>query len=207
MHSLQFPDPPTEDTEEAGGVCPTAVNAPEPPGDAKEAGRVPAAVVETPKPPEDVQEAGGVCAAVVSTPKQPKGPEGPENTLPAKEVNAEALEARMPTEDKHTACLVAKVPSQSRSPDLDDPAIPVAYLASSCTMILMENSPQLDSQQTGIGDIYLDDVLNKSKATLFTQHTFSHKSHDPGTRVHRPVKVSALHGLQLHGCHLQQQIK
>jgi hypothetical protein len=34
---------------------------------------------------------------------------------------------------------------------------------------------------------------------LSMQHTFSHKSHDPGTRIHRLVKVSTLHGLQLHG--------
>jgi hypothetical protein len=57
--------------------------------------------------------------------------------LTAETVNAEALEARMPTEDKHTACPVAQVPSQPRSPDLDDPTIPVAYLVSFCTPTLM----------------------------------------------------------------------
>jgi hypothetical protein len=188
-------------------VCPTAIDAPEPPGDVEEAGGVPAAAAETPEPHEDIEEAGGARAAVVSTPEQPEDPEGPENTLPAEEVDAKAFDARMPAEDKHAACPVAKVPSQPRSLDLDDPAVPVAYLASSFTAIPMEISPRLDSQQTGIGDVYLDDVLNKSEATLSTQHTFSHKSHDPGTRVHHPVKVSALHGLQPHGCHLQQQIK
>jgi hypothetical protein len=204
---LQPLDPPAEDAKEAGGVCPTTVSIPEPPGDAEEAGGVPAVVIETLKPPEDVQEAGGARAAIVSTPEQPEDPEGPENTLLVEEVDVEALEARTPAEDKHTACPVAKVPSQPRSLDLDDPAVPVAYLASSCTAIPMEISPRLDSQQTGIGDIYLDDVLSKSEATLSTQHKFSHKSHDPETRVHHPVKVSALHGLQPHGCHLQQQIK
>jgi hypothetical protein len=55
----------------------------------------------------------------------------------------------------------------------------------------------------------LDDVLNKSEAALSTQHQFSHKSHDPGTRVLCMVKVNALSlcGLKLHGHYWHQQIK
>jgi hypothetical protein len=87
--------------------------------------------------------------------------------LMAETVDAEALEASMPAEDKHTACPVAQVPSQLRSLDLDDPAVPVAYLASFCTPTLMVISPQLESQQIGIRDI--DNILNKNKATLSTQ--------------------------------------
>jgi hypothetical protein len=140
-HGLESLDFPAKDTEKTGGVCATTVSTPEPPGDADEAGGVLAAIVETPEPHKDIEKAGKVCAAIVSTPEQPKDPEGLKNMLLAKEVDTEAFDIRMPTEDKHTACLVAKVPSQPRSLDLDDPTIPVAYLASSYTAIPMETSP------------------------------------------------------------------
>jgi len=115
------------------------------------------------------------------------------------------LEARTPAGAEHTACPVAQVPSQSRSLDPDDATVPLAYLAPFCTAILTAISPRLESQQTGIGDVYLDDVLDKRKAALSTQLKFSHKSHDPGTRVLCTATVNALCTLQPHGCHWQQQ--
>jgi hypothetical protein len=193
-HGLQSPDPPAEDTEGAGGACATAVGTPKLPGDTEEAGGVPATVVDMPKPPEDVEEARGVWATV---PDMPKPPEDPEHALTARTVDAEALEARMPAEGKYITCLVAHVPSQLRSVNLDDLAVPVACLTSSCTMIPMEISPQFGFQQIGIGDVLSNDILNKSEAMLSTQPQFSHKSHDLGTCVLHPVKVNALCGLNV----------
>jgi gag-polypeptide of LTR copia-type/Zinc knuckle len=206
MHGLQSPDLDSpEDAKGAGGAYATAVAAPELPGDAEEAGGVLAAIVEMPKPPEEAEEAGGACATIADMPKPPEDPEGPEHALMAETVDTEALEAGTPAEDKHIACPVAQVPSQLRSLDLDDPAVPVAYLASFCTPTPMVFSPRLESQQIGIRDVYLDDVLNKNEAVLSTQQQFSHKSHDPGMCVLRTVKVNTLHGLKPHGRHWQQQ--
>jgi hypothetical protein len=111
MCGLQSPNFPAEDAKEAGGVCPTTVSMSELPGDAEEAEGVPTTVIETPEPHKDIEEAGGAHTTVVSTPKQPKDPEGPKNMLPAKEVDMEAFDTRMPAEDKHTACPVANVPN------------------------------------------------------------------------------------------------
>jgi hypothetical protein len=224
VRGLQSPEPPGEG-EEAGGASATAVGTREPPGEGEEAGGAPATIVEMPRPPEDVDEAGGVPATVVEMsklpedveeaggaratvadmPELPEDPEGPKHALTAKTVDAEALEARTPAEAEHTAFPVAQVPSQSRSLDPDVATVPLAYLAPFCTVILMAISPWLELQQTGIGDVYLDDVLDKSKAALSTQLKFSHKSHDLGTHVLCMVKVNAQCGLQPHGCHWQQQ--
>jgi Zinc knuckle len=207
MHSLQSPNSPAKDAEGAGGAQATAVGIPEPPGDTDEAGGAWGSIVNMPKPPEDAEESGGACATVVSMPEPPEDPEGLKNTLMAETVDAEALEAHTPTEDKHTACPVAQVPSQLRSVDLDNLAVPVACLASSCTVIPMEISPQFRFQQIGIGDVHLNDVLNKSEAVLSTQHQFSHKSHDLGTHILHPVKVNTLCGLKPSGHLWQQQIE
>jgi hypothetical protein len=141
-HGLQSPnlDSP-EDGEGAGGVYATTVSMPEPPGDTEKAGGVPATVVEMPKPPEEVEEAGGAHAAIVSMPKPPEDPEGPKNMPTAKKVDTEALEAYTPTKAQYTACPVAQDFSQIGGINLEDPAVPVACLVSSCTAILMANSP------------------------------------------------------------------
>jgi hypothetical protein len=206
MCDLQSPDPPAEDAKGAGGAYATAVGVPKPPGDAEEAGGVLAAIVKMPKPPEEAEEAGGACATIADMPELPKDPEGPKHVLMAETVDTEALEASTPTEDKHTACPVAQVPSQPRSLNLDDLAVPVTCLASSCTVIPMEISPQFGFQQIGIGDIYSNDILKKSEAVLSMQHKFSHKSHDLGTCILCTVKVNVLH-VQPHGRLPHQQIQ
>jgi Reverse transcriptase (RNA-dependent DNA polymerase) len=203
---LQSPDPPAEDAKGAGGACATAVGTPELPGDAEEAGGVPAAVVEMPELPEDVEEAGGAQATVIDMSEPPEDPEGPENMLTAETVDTGALEACTPTEAQYTARPVAQDFSQIGGINLDDPIAPVARLESSCTVISMANSPQLELQQTGIGDTYLNDVLNKSEAVLSMQHQLSHKSHDLGTHILHTVKANALCCLKPSGRLWQHQI-
>jgi Reverse transcriptase (RNA-dependent DNA polymerase) len=104
---------------------------------------------------------------------------------------------------RYKVWLVAQGFSQIGGVNYNDTYVPVARLASSCTIIAMANCLRLNLHQVDIKGAYLNGVLNDNEV-LYMQHPPGYKAPDTGARVLHLVKM--LYGLKQLGQQWYQKL-